>query len=220
MDPYIYEGTDDHVGIANLEEIIDYAKSNLKVTLLCGNHDESWIWDRMGFERTSYYHYKELHKLYRDNIELFKPCLRVQDVLFTHAGVSDGWIRTMNSIFKYKGSDFVLTQDNVHKYIANEFQKELEHENVFGNFLYPCLESPIFCIGRARGGDAPLGGPFWDDFDYEYWDPDGWDITQIFSHSQREVTGFIGKKENGYCVDSRMIFEYDFETKKFDPANI
>ena len=44
----------------------------------------------MNFERTSYEHYDELHKLYRDNIELFHACKKIGNVLFTHAGVSDG----------------------------------------------------------------------------------------------------------------------------------
>lgn len=32
-------------------------------------------------------------------------------------------------------------------------------------------------------------------------------------HTQREVTGSIGINGNGYCVDSRAIFEYDPENK-------
>ena len=38
MDPYRYEGTSDENGIANLEEIFDYARNNKNVTLLVGNH--------------------------------------------------------------------------------------------------------------------------------------------------------------------------------------
>lgn len=39
MDPYYWEGNSDKQGIANLKEILDYAKNNKNVTLLCGNHD-------------------------------------------------------------------------------------------------------------------------------------------------------------------------------------
>lgn len=38
MDPYSNEDTSDEQGIANLEEIIDFAKQNSNVTLLVGNH--------------------------------------------------------------------------------------------------------------------------------------------------------------------------------------
>ena len=90
MDPYSSENTSDEQGIANLEEIIDFAKQNDNVILLAGNHDESYIWSFMRFERTSYKYYKDLHNLYRENIKLFKPCVQMQDTLFSHAGVCSG----------------------------------------------------------------------------------------------------------------------------------
>lgn len=220
MDPYSYEGTCDENGICNLEEIIDFAKYNPNVALLCGNHDESWIWSNLRFERTSHRFYNELHRLYRDNIKLFRPCVKLNDVLFTHAGVSNGWIYTMNQRFEETGNSFRLNEDNIEAYIGNEFEKELQRETALGNLWNSTLESPIFCIGYSRWGDAPYGGPFWDDFNDEYKDPEGWNTTQIFSHTQREITGSIGNKGNGYCVDSRAIFEYDFENKTLAPASI
>lgn len=210
MDPYHYEGTTDEQGVENLKEIFDYARNNKNVTLLAGNHDCSWIWSWLGWERTHYEHYHTLHKLYRDNIDLLHPCLQVEDVLFTHAGVSGGWIEAMNRSFELEGSDFRLTKDNVIPYIENEFTIELkndlaDHPRIYGG----TLRSPIFCVGRSRGGNAPYGGPFWSDFNYDYRDPENWNLTQIFSHTQREETGSVGRKGNGYCVDSRAIFEYD-----------
>lgn len=85
---------------------------------------------------------------------------------------------------------------------------------------YNTLRSPIFCIGYARWGDAPYGGPFWDDFNDEYWNPEGWNLIQIFSHTQRPITGTLGVNGNGYCVDSRAIFEYDIKNKIVSKANI
>ncbi len=214
MDPYSYEGTTDKHGIENFEEIIDFAKSNPNVILLVGNHCCSSIWSYHGIERTDYKYYPSLHKLYRDNIDLFKPCMRINDVLFTHAGVSKGWIETMNRDFEWKGSSFRITQDNIHVYIGNEFQKELEFDECERHGMsYPHLRSHIFDIGYARWGDSPYGGPFWSDFRDEYWDPEGWNLIQIFGHSQREITGSIGINGNGYCVDSRAIFEYDIENQ-------
>ena len=54
MDPYGFEETSDEDGVANLEEIFEFAKKNKNVTLLAGNHDASFIWSYLGFERTSY----------------------------------------------------------------------------------------------------------------------------------------------------------------------
>lgn len=220
MDPYRYEGTTDEQGIANLEEIIDFAKGNSNVTLLVGNHDESYVWSFLRFERTEYKFYPELHNLYRENIKLFKPCLKINDVLFTHAGVSDGWVKMVNKKLEDSKSSFRITQDNIDLYIWNEFQNELLREFALGSAWNSTLESLIFSIGYARWGDYPYGGPFWDDFNDEYQDPEGWNLTQIFSHTQREVIGSIGNKGNGFCIDSRAIFEYDFDSKELVKADI
>jgi hypothetical protein len=176
----------------------------------------------MGFERTSQLYYKELHKLYRDNIDLFHPIYKIGDTIFTHAGISSGWINTMNSDFEYDGKDFRLTQDNIIPYIENEFQLELQNDVASNeHFGYASLNSPIFCIGRSRGGDAPYGGPFWNDFydDYHY-HPEGWNCYQICGHQQREMTGSIGIQDGLACVDSRAIFEYDLDTHLIKPSQL
>ena len=220
LDPYGYEDITDKHAVENFEEILDFAKSNNNVTLLVGNHDESYIWSFMGFERTSHTYYKKLHKLYRDNIKLFKPCLKRDGVLFTHAGVSNGWVNMINRDFELAKSSFKLTQDNIDAYIGNEFEKELEFDTAVDHMWDHYLRSQIFCIGYARWGDSPNGGPFWSDFNDEYWNPEGWDLIQIFGHTQREVTGTLGINGNGYCIDSRAIFEYDIENKIFFKQDI
>lgn len=220
LDPYSYEEITDKHAIENFEEIIDFAKSNDNVTLLAGNHCESWIWSPMGFERTNVKYWNKLHELYRDNIKLFKPCLKKYGVLFTHAGVSKGWIDMINRDFESKESSFRLTQDNIDVYIRNEFEKELEFDTVVQHMWDSYLYSPIFCIGQARCGDALYGGPFWSDFSNEYWDPDGWNLIQIFGHTQRQITGTLGINGNGYCIDSRAFFKYDIENQTISQADI
>lgn len=219
MDPYSYEGFTDKQGIENLEEIIDFARNNNNVTLLVGNHDCSWIWDALRWERTSYLHYKELHKLYRDNIDLFNSCIKLDDTLFTHAGVSDGWVDHINTMLEHKESSLRLNQDNIITYIDNEFRNELNRDGVIRHGFSSYLESPIFEVGAIRWGDSTYGGPFWDDV-REYKDPEGWTIKQIFSHTQLEKTGSSVTVGNGTCIDSRAIFEYDFENKELHPADI
>lgn len=212
MDPYKYEGTNDFDGIANLEEIFDYAKSNKNVTLLIGNHDCSWTWSHLGWERTSHRFYNDLHKLYRENIDLLHPIHQVNDVIFTHAGICKGWI---NSLKLFKNGNFEITKENVIPYIENEFALELQSDQTpIHHSFYSYLNSPIFWVGRCRGGDAPYGGPVWCDFNYDYFDPEDWNVMQIFGHTQREVTGSIGEKGNGRCLDSRAIFELNLDTKE------
>lgn len=210
MDPYSSENTSDEQGIANLEEIIDFAKQNNNVTLLVGNHDESYIWSFMKFERTSYKYYKELHNLYRENIKLFKPCIQIQDTLFSHAGVCNGWISQMNYLFEQDKSNFRLNESNICDYIGNEFEKELEYDTAVQHMWDSYLRSQIFCVGRARWGDAPYGGPFWADVSEHIYDD--LNIYQVFGHTQLEETGNFIKHNKFICCDSRSLFEYDLDS--------
>lgn len=213
MDPYEQDGTNNEEGIANLEEIFDFARWNDKVTLLTGNHDESFLWSYMGFERTKYKYYNELHRLYRDNVDLLKPCCKINNVLFSHAGVSKDWIDEINLKLEQSKSDFRLNWNNIEDYINDEFFKELESDKALGGLWDSHLDSSIFNIGAFRGGWDLYGGPFWCDI-REYNDPDNFGI-QIFGHTQLEKTGNFITKGNGTCLDSRSLFLYDFKSNMF-----
>lgn len=216
MDPYRWENTSDEQGIANLEEIIDFARNNYNVALLVGNHDVSFEWSYMGFERTYHEYYDELHRLYRDNTDLFHPIHKLQDTLFTHAGISNGWLNTLNHYLVDKGSDLIITEDNIVSYIEEEWNKELQYDTAEQCKWYPYLNSPIFWIGAARGGEERFGGPFWNDFYDEYCLPEGWIGFQIVGHTQGSVTGSIRTAEHLACLDSRAIFEYDLDTHEIE----
>ena len=222
MDPYHWEGFRDEEGIVKLEEIFDFARNNKNVKLLVGNHCESHIWSYMGFERTNYRFYPELHRLYRDNIDLLHPIIKMGDTIFTHAGICNGWINTMNNIFEEDGNPFRITEETIVPYIENEFALELKSDvapNHHG--WYSSLNSPIFWIGRARGGDSPYGGPFWADFEYDHWyHPEGWKCVQICGHQQQRHTGLVNIKDGIACLDSRAIFEYDPDTHFVKPSDI
>jgi len=221
MDPYYWEGFTDEEGIEKLKEIIEFAKNNKNVVLLAGNHDCSHIWSYMGFERTSRKYYQELHKIYRDNIDLFHPIYKVGDTIFTHAGINDGWIKVVNEILANENSTFQITEDNVLSYIENEWITELEHDEAPNqHFMYCSLDSRIFDIGRSRGGDAPYGGPFWSDLYDDWGNPEGWNCVQVFSHQQGEITGQLRTWNGGICVDSRAIFEYDSDTHLMKPSEL
>ena len=221
LDPYSHEGTSDEDGIANLEEIIDFARCNNNVTLLSGNHDLSYIWSFHGIERTSHKYYNDLHNIYRNNIDLFKPCCQVQDSLFTHAGICKGFVTSVNRVFEHEESNFRLNKDNLIDWINNEWENELKFEKCTQHFPYFTLRSMIFAIGYARWGDAPYGGPFWCDFNDEYTDPNNFNLYQVFGHTQSIKTGIIRDKGNGICLDSRAIFEYNLDTHevKFSEIN-
>lgn len=219
MDPYYFDGVSDEDGIANLEEIFDFARNNKNITLLAGNHDEEWIWSNMGFNRTSYKYYKDLHKLYRDNIDLLHPIYKLKDTIFTHAGISEGWINLMNKLI-LKGT-FKLNEENIISYIEDEWKLELQNDVAPNTFIrYACLNSLIFCIGESRGGEAPYGGPFWNDFYVDHRQPEGWTSYQIFGHQQGSITGLVRIKQGCACLDSRAIFEYDLENHYVKPSKL
>ena len=200
--PYYGENTSTEDGIANLEEIIDFKKKNSdRVTLLVGNHDISQIWSYGGWERTSYKFYKDMHALYRENIEYFEPCKLINDTLFTHAGVSRLWLSRLN-----------LNETNIIKFIKSEFSKTLNFNVMFRESPRdaPYLKSKLFDIGYIRGGDSTVGGPFWNDI-REFDDPN-WNLYQIAGHTQLETTGNFIRKGNTFFCDSRSLFEYDLET--------
>jgi len=222
MDPYWWEGFSDEEGIENLKEIFNFARNNKNVILLAGNHCCNFIWSPMSWVRTNMEFYKELHKLYRDNIDLLHPIYKIEDVIFTHAGISSGWVNTTNNMFKRKGIDFQLTEDSILSYINNEWNLELKNDKCpnrhFGSYS---LNSYIFDIGQSRGGDALYGGPFWNDFKYDYsHHPEGFNFFQIVGHTQRKNTGCVSIKDGLACVDSRAIFEYYPETHLIVPSKL
>lgn len=221
MDPYYWEGFTDEEGIEKLKEIVDFARNNKNVVLLAGNHDEEAIWSRMGFSRTAAKFYEELHKIYRDNIDLFHPIYKIGDTIFSHAGICSGWVNGINTIYEFEKSEFRLTKDNVISYIENEWFQELKHDRALPSGWYNVLKSPIFEIGRSRGGDAAYGGPFWADLYDDHWNrPFDWEYRQITGHQQQEVTGSIYIGDGLACIDSRAIFEYNPETHFIVPSQL
>lgn len=210
--PYWHEGFTDIDCLNNLKRTIQYKMRRPKdVTLLIGNHCTSFIWSYMGFERTNYEYYKELHDIYRNNIKLFEPCKLIGNTLFTHAGISNNWLYNMNCRFKKEERNFELNEKTIIPYIENEYFLELQYDKVPNRHIgYSSLNSDIFNIGWSRGGGG-YGGPFWSDFNDEFTNPD-WNLWQIFGHTQAKQTGIIRQKGQSFCLDSRAVFEYDTDT--------
>jgi len=218
MDPYSWENLSNEQGIENLKEIFEYRKNNKNVILLVGNHDCSYIWSALGWERTNSKYWKELHKLYRENIDLFTAAVKIDNTIFTHAGICSGWLTIMNNLFDK--NKFQLTEDNIVDYINNEFQLELKHEYAEHYSWYNHLNSPIFDVGKSRGGDSRFGGPLWSDFNHDFYPPKDWKGFQIFGHTQCEDTGWVRTIVSGACLDSRAIFEYNPETGLIIPSEL
>ena len=128
----------------------------------------------------------------------------------------------MNKDFELRNLNFRITENTVIPYIDNQYLLELEHDKVLNqSFWGAYLDSPIFDVGRSRGGDAPYGGPFWADFEYDhYYSKLDWNSVQICGHQQGQHTGLVRTKDGIACLDSRAIFEYYPETHFIKPSDI
>jgi hypothetical protein len=146
---YIYPEYDDVIAVLN--DIIDIKKKNPhKIKLLIGNHDAHYLFDGVGL--SSRYDSKnslKIKTIYRNNLNLFQYCYQVDNKLFTHAGISNGWF-------------------NVHKSILNDFGLNENKSNfmeVFDSISKSKYNIILNAIGYDRGGRDLYGGITWADFD-------------------------------------------------------
>lgn len=190
LDPYYWEGFSFENGLENLKEIIDFKKENPeRVILLLGNHDFNYLWQFNWASRFNPKHSLDAHQLYKDNLNLFEPYKIIDNILFTHAGVCEGWVES--------------------HVIENPIERINADWNLFLQNPFEESYLSIFDCGRSRGGYAPYGGIFWHDAYESYW-ANPIDYIQIYGHSQLEKTGsFIQLNQEGkpmYCCDSREVF--------------
>ncbi len=154
---------------------------------------------RMDFNNT-----KEIYNLLSENKELFQHAFKWGNTLFTHAGVTEGWLEC-NNISKDPNKISTILNSNI------EFTDEF-----LANPMYlGCLKDPISQIGVRRGGIHNFGSPAWADLTEMYVDSAFKDsLIQIIGHTQLKTTGYIYHKDNFYCCDSKEVFIWNGETLK------
>lgn len=137
--------------VANLEAIIRYKKKHSdRVTLLIGNHDAQYIhypfYACSGFNGSIQ---PRLTQLFNENRLLFQVAYQQGPILFTHAGVSAGWLARLLS--KTQQADLLFTPADDLAGFLNDV-----HRN-------KATRKYLFEVGPPRGGFAPYGGPVWAD---------------------------------------------------------
>jgi len=140
VDPYPFDFPNKQPDvIQTLIDIMQFADENRdRVTLLIGNHDESYLRD-LDASRHDYQLAGKIREIYSDYLDLLYIAKQVDDTLFTHAGVAKGWLQYNNFELPDKEADKVL------------------------NELYNASWSPFWQIGYIRGGMDPIGSPIWRD---------------------------------------------------------
>jgi hypothetical protein len=100
-----------------------------------------------------------------------------EDMLFSHAGIHpDFWPEA--------GSPMAALEELL-----------LEWDGVIGN-LFESEDHPLLAAGAARGGEQPVGGPLWLDWDREF--EDALAYRQIVGHS---VGAQARRKGRSWCID-------------------
>ena len=197
VDPYGWEGILPGEAYDELLDVISFKKAHPdNVVLLLGNHDLGYL-DRSVCEcRMDYYREKMIRKSFLDNLGLFDIAHMEKrngdDILFTHAGIAEGWVRNNTEILG-----------------PGKFNPLTLNEMLHDDKRRPGLLSALSDISWYRGGLDSVGSPIWADV-HEFLEGerflDGY--LHIFGHTLHEGDP-INVLNHGICVDCAKAFIYE-----------
>lgn len=187
FDPYSFEGISELDAIKNFREIELFAKEYPeKVVMLLGNHDLPYFSEE--YRALSTYHCRwspEWHSviayMLEANRELFKVAHVEDDVLFTHAGCSSLWLRSIDS--KAASLPDLVTELNMLPSTEEGLRK-------------------LFMVSYHRGGCDDAGSCVWADVN-ELVNPPmdlhvgGKAVKQVFGHTLQAVHDNYGNLVSG-----------------------
>lgn len=125
LDPYWnIDGIRREQAFEVFKEILQLAKERNNIHLLLGNHDWHYIHE-IDSCRIDRYRFNQIKQLFVENKDLFKLsfewCNDNKKYLFTHAGVTESWLREINFDIKDLNSENLnnlINTDNGIKYIS------------------------------------------------------------------------------------------------------
>lgn len=210
MAPELMECNDfyDLYGLLNmLKDIVSLKKNEPdKFILLTGNHTDSYIWSKFkAATRTDYNNWETYHKFFLENLNLFNLIYTQNDVIFSHAGISQGWA-TAVAVELSLTINLNYPVKSIARYLSN-----IDLNNILDKKLIKLLGD----ISHYRGGDSYYGSCEWADLrehvDMEHSTteivPKGEDgIYQVFGHTQFK-SPLINDK--WACLDCRQGFIFD-----------
>lgn len=200
-----------------LDNIVSLKKNEPnKYILLTGNHSDSYIWSKFhSASRTDYRNWEKYHKFFSQNLEYFNLVWIEDNVIFSHAGISEGWARAF-AVELSLTIDLDKSVKSVAKYLSR-----IKLNNILDIKLIELLGD----ISYYRGGDSYYGSCEWADL-REHIDiknstsknliPLGEDkIYQVFGHTQLKAPLITDKWA---CLDCRKGFIIDTLTGKIVEA--
>lgn len=182
-----------------------------KFILLCGNHTCSYIWSKFhAATRTDYRHWEGYHKFFSENLNLFNLVWIKNDVIFSHAGISEAWASHFLDV-RMKYDDSALENISYIRECA-----ELLRDTPLDKFNSEYVNG-ISEISTFRWGEYPNGSSEWADIQ-EHVDfletknqehlvgkkTEG--IFQVFGHTQLKNPL---KTDYWICLDCRRAFIFD-----------
>lgn len=182
--------TDEEI-ISNLKSVIDFKNKNMeKAELLIGNHDFQYI---VGYPTASRYresYAEEMHKIFNDNHNIFKTMHIENDYIFSHSGLTNGWIKYIEN--KYNINDINIK--NIIDIVDMVYRMDKEDYNI---------------ASFRRGGISKFAGPLWADTEDLF--DDAWiGYNQVVGHNRVRYGSII--KKDGYTI--YMADHFDTEQDK------
>ena len=159
----------------NLKDVIEFKRNNnSKVELLIGNHDFQYI---VGYPTASRYRKSyacELNKLFNDNRDIFNVVYVLKDYVFSHAGITNGWINYIKK--KYNISDFT----DIAKII---------------NMVYSKCKEDCNIASYRRGAMNKFAGILWADIG-DLKEDGCFDYNQVVGHNRVKANTIIEKNNH------------------------
>lgn len=203
LDPYPHEYILKKDALANFHDILAFKKEYPdKVILLVGNHDfhywpkyKEYYGCRRDEER-----FDQISELFMSNLDDFQLSYRIENYLFTHAGVLDYWLKVLNGEKKVRCTvtfkfDHPITIDNLNELLGNDV---------------------LYMVSEERGGRDVYGSCIWADIYEHFYDAPIPDIYQVFGHTMTYPTiseEYIGP--NFAMLDSQHCYILNIKTGKF-----
>lgn len=197
--------------LAMLNNIVALKKNEPdKYILLTGNHTDSYIWSKFAAAtRTDYKNWELYHKFFSENLEYFNLVWIENNVIFSHAGISEGWANRVWEKFEFPENELSSIME-----IAIMF-KDTPLKNFNKDYL-----NVISDISHYRGGDMFYGSCEWADIrehidkitNYktnEFLGKGEEGIFQVFGHTQLKAPLICDKWA---CLDCRKGFIIDTNT--------
>lgn len=187
VDPYNEENLDSP--IQTLTDIISFARENrTRVSLLIGNHAEHYIRKGINASRRDDEIWYQLNALYTDNFDLYSIAKQIDNVLFTHAGVTNNWLKHNKLELPEKDADLYLNQ------------------------VYNNSPELFWQMSFWRGGFNITGSPLWhsiQEFDLEE------THYQVFGHTQIRKNVSIDKWACLDCHKAFIVNTENFEIREY-----